>query len=430
MSNLSTQPYKGTRDFYPSEMRIRRWMFDSLRKTLNSFGYEEYDGPLLEPFELYAAKTSEEIVNEQLYWLVDRGERKLAIRPEMTPTLARMVAAKQNELAKPIRWFSIPNLWRYERPQRGRLREHWQLNVDVFGGSAFAEDLEICQISDAILKGFGAKSGYEVKINHRALTNFIFKNLANIDDGKIQTVGRLLDGAPKMGLEVFKTNLEKEGLNPQQIEVLLSLFSDNASKFLEEKCSKEASYQHLRLLFEHFEKLGIASVFKLDPSIMRGFLYYTGFVFEVYDTHPDNNRAMFGGGRYDNLVGMFGKNTLSGVGFGMGDVTLQNFLETHQLLPKHLDEPNGIYVGYLDDPSFISAQKLSTSIREKLSLRVLVGLSAEKPKKIFETAERHRARYVIMVGSQEAQSGRFLMKDLIMKIQHEGTLEDLIKELK
>ena len=151
MANLSTQPYKGTRDFYPEDMRVRQWMFGKIRACLLRQGYEEYDGPMLEPFELYASKTSEEIVNEQLYWLMDRGDRKMAMRPEMTPTLARMVAAKQNEIPRPIRWFSIPNLWRYERPQRGRLREHWQLNVDVFGGNALAEDVELLSVIVALM---------------------------------------------------------------------------------------------------------------------------------------------------------------------------------------------------------------------------------------------------------------------------------------
>ena len=171
MTTLSTQPYKGTRDFYPADMKVRNWIFDRVKRTLRAFGYEEYGGPMLEPFELYAAKTSEEIVSQQLYWLVDRGERKMAIRPEMTPTLARMVAARQHELPRPIRWFSIPNLWRYERPQRGRLREHWQLNVDVFGGHADAEDLEICQVIVALMEGFGAKDGYEVRLNPVSYTH-------------------------------------------------------------------------------------------------------------------------------------------------------------------------------------------------------------------------------------------------------------------
>ncbi len=152
---LSTQPYKGTRDFYPEDFRVQRWMFENLRRVLARWGYQEYDGPMLEPFELYAAKSGEELVNQQLYWLMDRGERKLAVRPEMTPTMARMVAGKFHELPKPVRWFSIPNLWRYERPQRGRLREHWQLNVDVLGGDRVLADAEVIQIALELMKEFG-----------------------------------------------------------------------------------------------------------------------------------------------------------------------------------------------------------------------------------------------------------------------------------
>src|SRR6185503_16259880 len=171
---LSTQPYKGTRDFYPDEMRHRRWMFGRLRKAVESFGFEEYDGPMLEPFDLYAAKTGEEIVNQQLYWMMDRGERKIAVRPEMTPTLARMVAGKINELPRPVRWYSIPNLWRYERPQRGRLREHWQLNVDVLGGDPLLADLEILQVAHGIMKAFKGEKLVTIKVNHRGLMDHLF----------------------------------------------------------------------------------------------------------------------------------------------------------------------------------------------------------------------------------------------------------------
>src|SRR6185295_9287788 len=163
---LSTQPYKGTRDFYPDEMKIRSWIFARMRQACGSFGYEEYDGPMLEPFDLYAAKTGEEIVNQQLYWMMDRGERKIAVRPEMTPTLARMVAGKINELPRPVRWYSIPNLWRYERPQRGRLREHWQLNVDVLGGDALEADAEILTLSFDILREFGGEKNVVIRVNN------------------------------------------------------------------------------------------------------------------------------------------------------------------------------------------------------------------------------------------------------------------------
>jgi histidyl-tRNA synthetase len=424
MSSLSTQPYKGTRDFYPEDMRVRQWMFERLRKSLRAFGYEEYDGPMLEPFELYASKTSEEIVNEQLYWLIDRGERKLAIRPEMTPTLARMVAAKQNELPRPIRWFSVPNLWRYERPQRGRLREHWQLNVDVFGGEPFSEDLEICQVIVAIMEGFGAREGFEVRLNHRELTNHVFREMLKLSEEKIVVAGRLLDAAAKMGQEPFERALREEGLSAQQIETLLKLSKHDAGLLAE--LERVPAYQHLARVKEALRALGIEKHFRFDPSIMRGFMYYTGMVLEVYDTHPENNRALFGGGRYDNLVGQFGGKPLPGVGFGMGDVTLRNFLETNKLLPD-LKAPTGVYVAHLGEAELLPAQKLATELRAALkgAVPVMTALSPDKPKKIFSSAERLGARAVVFVGPDDVRAGRYPLKDLVSGEQATGGAAEL-----
>lgn len=429
MTTLSVKPYKGTRDFYPADMRVRNWMFDRVRSTLKRFGYEEYGGPMLEPFEMYAAKTSEEIVGRQLYWLVDRGERKLAVRPEMTPTLARMVAARQNELPRPIRWFSIPNLWRYEQPQRGRLREHWQLNVDTFGGAAEAEDLEICQVIVALMEGFGAKDGYEVRLNHRGITDHIFRKLLGLPDEKIASVGGLLDAARKLGPEAFQAALTKEGLNGSQIELMQGLLADDAATRLARELAEAEPFVRLEQTRARLGELGIASHFRFDPSVMRGFLYYTGMVLEVYDLHPDNNRALFGGGRYDDLVGLYGGKPLSGVGFGMGDVTLQNFLETHQLLPK-LSEPRGVLVAHLSADELVAGQRLAQELRQAfhgagIDAPVLTTLSPEKPRRAFESAERLGARAVIFVGSDDVKAGKFPLKDLVTKEQASGTASEL-----
>lgn len=429
MTTLIVKPYKGTRDFYPADMRVRNWMFDRVKTTLKSFGYEEYGGPMLEPFEMYAAKTSEEIVSRQLYWLVDRGERKLAVRPEMTPTLARMVAARQNELPRPIRWFSIPNLWRYEQPQRGRLREHWQLNVDTFGGAADAEDLEICQVIVALMEGFGAKDGYEVRLNHRGITDHVFRNLLSLPDEKIATVGGLLDAARKLGPDAFGAALEKEGLVAAQIELLRGLLAEDAAERLAKDLGDAAPFAHLRELVSRLGALGISARFRFDPSVMRGFLYYTGMVLEVYDLHPDNNRALFGGGRYDNLVGLYGGKPLSGVGFGMGDVTLQNFLETHELLPR-LADPRGVLVAHLGASELVDAQRLAQGLRSafalsRLDVPVLTTLDPQKPRRAFETAERLGARAVVFVGPDDVTNGKFPIKDLTTKEQAVGTAEEL-----
>lgn len=206
---LTTAPYKGTRDFYPEEMRLRNWMFSVMRETVLSFGYQEYDGPILESFDLYKAKSGEEIVERQLYDFIDKGERRVAIRPEMTPTLARMVAGNLRNLPKPLRWFSIPNLWRYEQPGKGRLREHWQLNVDLFGVDTHRAELEILLIADSILKKFGAPTGsYQIKVSHRKLLDSFLKISLKLDETQVHGVSKLLDKKSKISPEAFEAEIK------------------------------------------------------------------------------------------------------------------------------------------------------------------------------------------------------------------------------
>src|SRR5690606_12098823 len=206
---LSTQPYKGARDFYPEDKRLQKHLFSVWRRVAERFGYEEYDAPILESLELYLAKTGEEIVNEQTYTFTDRGDRRVAIRPEMTPTVSRMVAAKRQELAYPLRWYSIPNLWRYERPQRGRLREHWQLNVDIFGVEGIEADHEAIQVSDSIMRAFGAKrSMYTIKINSRKLMNALFADYLKLDDTQSHTMAKLIDRMHKMDYAQFAASVD------------------------------------------------------------------------------------------------------------------------------------------------------------------------------------------------------------------------------
>src|SRR3954468_12365722 len=196
---LSTKTYKGARDFYPEDKRLQKYVFGKWRQMAERFGYEEYDAPILEPLEIYLAKTGDEIVNEQTYTFKDRGARKVAIRPEMTPTVSRMVAGRRQELGYPLRWYSIPNLWRYERPQRGRLREHWQLNVDIFGVKDTSAELEIITLVDAVFKAFGANDNmYEIRLNHRGLVDFLLADYLGLDTNARQSVGKLIDRKDKM----------------------------------------------------------------------------------------------------------------------------------------------------------------------------------------------------------------------------------------
>ena len=301
-SKLSIEPYKGVRDFYPEDMAIQNYIFDTWRKVAESLNYVEYGSSILEPAELYRSKSGEELVNEQMFTFTDRGDREVALRPEMTPTLARMVAAKRKSLKFPLRWFSMPNLFRYERPQRGRKREHWQLNCDVMGIADLSADVEIISLAYKIMKAFGAEDhDFQICINDRVLLNEKFGNPELI---------KLLDRKEKMEADEF---------NQKWLEVSGKEFDSNITP-----------NETITELLKQLEDVGIKNAV-FNPTITRGFDYYTEMVFEVFDTHPDNNRSLFGGGRYDNLLEIFGVEPVPTVGFGMGDITMRDFLETHNL---------------------------------------------------------------------------------------------------
>ena len=247
---------------------------------------------------------------------MDKGDRKLAVRPEMTPTLARMVAAKINELPRPIRLFSFPNLWRYERPQRGRLREHWQLNVDVLGGDALLAEAELLTLAIDIIDGFGGSEFVQLKVNHRKLMDVFFTQKLGLTTEQTHKVVKAIDAKDKVDAAKFKSWLLEAGVKEEQIVSLDRFFSSDLETVVKEVPCEGS--EHLQKLFALLAESGVSKQVVFDPTIMRGLDYYTGTVFEMYDTSPDNRRAMFGGGRYDNLMGIFGKESLSGVGFGMG----------------------------------------------------------------------------------------------------------------
>jgi len=412
--SLVTQPYKGARDLYPKDKRIQKYMFGVLRSVVESFGYEEYDAPLIEPLEIYSAKSGEEIVNEQTYTFEDRGGRKVAIRPEMTPSVSRMVAAKRQELGYPLRLYSIPNLWRYERPQRGRLREHWQLNVDIFGVESIEADLEVIQIADKIMQSFNANRGsYTIKLNSR---KFVDEKLDLVlkESDKKKDVVRLIDNKNKMQGGEFEAKLAE------------IVSGEQKSKILDFLNSKSSAPDNLTKLISQLKKEGISNV-EFDISLMRGLDYYTDIVFEVYDNNPENNRSMFGGGRYDGLVGMFGVEPLPTVGFGMGDVTLQNFLETNKLLPAFVPETD-LYVVILGDV-FDKSQKPINQLRDA-RLNVAVDFSNSKIDKQIKNAVKKGIKYVLFIGDEELKSNRFTLKNLDDGTEQKLSVEEIIKTLK
>ncbi|MGE4158207.1 MAG: histidine--tRNA ligase [Planctomycetota bacterium] len=438
---LPTTPYRGTRDFYPEDMRFRREMFARWRRVCEAYGYGEVDGPLLEPLATYAAKTSDEIVRTQLYHFTDRGGREMAIRPEFTPTMARLAASKLQDLPLPVRWYAIPNVWRYENPQRGRLREHWQLNVDMFGVDGIGAEVEMLSLAQDLLKAFGAPSGsFELRVNSRRLTDHIFRKMLGLTEEQCAGAAAAVDRRAKVEPEVFQKMLSEAGLSEEQQKILQSIWSQaahaaalpplDALKALESAVGQGAAgIEDLRQLAESLVALGSGDSLRLDLSVMRGFAYYTGTVFEIFDTHPENNRSLFGGGRYDNLMGAFSKRSLSGFGFGMGDVTFENFLKVHGLLPKLQPAAQAAVLVMGDAPADrLRSQKLASQLREG-GASVFVTLAGGKMGKQIQTAEKAGATRVVIFGPDEENRGVAAVKDLASGEQKDVSLSTLANEL-
>ncbi len=428
---LSTQPYKGARDFYPPDKRAQKYLFGIWRRMVESFGYEEYDAPILEPLDIYLAKTGEEIVNEQTYAFEDRGGRRVVVRPEMTPTVSRMVAAQRQELGYPLRWYSIPNLWRYERPQRGRLREHWQLNVDLFGVDGIGAEYEMIALVDAIFKAFGAREDmYEIRLNSRKLTDAALKDYLKLNDTERQAVAKLIDRMAKMDRSTFLSKVDEvlgaKAKKAGAAERLLGLLESSGLESLPAELRTHPSVVELEQLLTRLRAGGIKNA-RFDIGIMRGFDYYTDIVLEVFDNHPDNIRSMLGGGRYDGLVGLFGVQPVPTVGFGWGDVTLMNFLQLHHLMPD-LKPETDIYVVLAGDTA-AAAEQAVKDLRAK-GLNVAVDLSGRKLGDQIKTAAKKDVGHVAIVGEDELKTGTLTLRDLATGEEEKLTVAAIAKKLR
>ena len=417
---ISTQPYKGTRDFYPDDMRLRNWFFGKIRSALELASYEEYNGPMLESLDMYIAKSGEEIATKQTYNFADRGGRMVAIRPEMTPSVARIVAAKLGELNYPLKWFSIPNMYRYERPQHGRLREFWQLNVDIFGCDTYEADLDVIESAISVMRSFGAdETMFKVRINNRRFFNDVIAAVCNTDAEGAKKVSKVVDRKGKVERESYEKDLFELGLNSEQIAKIDALYTMNVHEATA-LCPDSVGSQELVSLFEMLERTGPDKYCVFDFGIIRGLDYYTGTVFEVFDEAPENNRAMFGGGRYDNLVGIFAKNAkISGVGYGMGDVTLEDFLRTHDLIPDIYKSGVKVLVTRFDDVPYEKYLELAQSLRE-LGVTASVYVGSRKFGKQIDYAVKGHYSHVLIMGASEAESGTVKVKNL--ETREESTL--------
>jgi histidyl-tRNA synthetase len=398
---LSKSPYRGTRDFFPADMRLRNYIFAKMSEVSERFCYEPYDGPLLEEVELYLAKSGEELINEQIYSFIDRGDRKVAIRPEMTPTVARMVAQIHREVAKPLRWYAIPNLMRYEKPQKGRLREFWQYNADIFGAAEMGE-VEIIQLAIEIMKSFGAtESQFEILINDRKFVDFVFTDLIKLEAESNKKLYKLVDRKNKMDAAKFSAEVRLITQTEDQAKIFETYVSLSTIAEVKAFLATHASEKGLGLinLFEKLTHLGLAPYIKYDPSIVRGLDYYTGVVFEIFDKHPDNNRAVAGGGSYANLLQIFNEIPLEGVGFGMGEVPMKEFLTSHNLLKDFSKNDIDVMIASTQIDAEETSMKLASFLRDKgLKVELLYGES--KPKKVFSHSDRRNNKSVILVGSE------------------------------
>lgn len=426
---LSVQPYKGTRDFYPQEMRFRNWVFDVIRRELEGSAFEEYNGPMLESLDLYAAKSGEEIANKQTYNFVDRGGRHLAIRPEMTPTVARMVAAKVGELSYPLKWFSIPNMYRYEATQRGRLREFWQLNVDIFGCDTYEADLEVITSAIRILRAYGAdETMFTVRINNRRFFNDVIAAITGKDAEGSRAVSKVIDRKNKVTRESYEKDLLALGLSAEQIGKIDALYTMSVEEATA-ICPESIGSAELRLLFAALQAMGLERYCRFDFGIIRGLDYYTGTVFEVFDNAPENNRAMFGGGRYDNLVDLFVKNAkISGVGYGMGDVTLENFLVTHKLIPATFGNGVKVLVTRFDDVPYEAYTALTERLRDA-GIVSTVYLGQKKFGKQLEYAVKGNYSHAVIMGGDEVARGVVRVKNLNTREETELPIDSLVKAL-
>lgn len=400
MKNI-IQSVKGTREFYPYEMALRTWLYQKIRHVSELFGYQEYDGPFLEPIELYAAKSGEELVKEQSFVFPDRGGNLITLRPELTLSLARMVAQKQQTLVYPLRWWSFGPFWRYEKPQKGRSREFFQWNIDLIGVETPEADAELIAICVEFFRSVGLSTkDVKVMVNDRRLMEEQIVALDIPIEEKIKIFG-LIDRRDKIPEKDWDNYVLAEGFSQSQ---LLGL-----KKILTNKELFKSSGRLLRF-FAALDALGVSEFVEFDARIVRGLDYYTGIVFEARDI-GEKARAILGGGRYDNLVGDVGGDPLPGVGFAMGDVVLPIILEEFEILPEFDLVPAKVLVTVFNEEMLDDSFSLAAELRNS-EIKTMVYPEPAKLGKQFKFADRLGMRFAIVIGPDEISQGLVQVKDL------------------
>jgi histidyl-tRNA synthetase len=395
---------KGTRDFYPELMAVRTWLYGVLRQVSESFGYQEYEAPILESLDLYAAKSGEELVKEQSYVFTDRSGDQIALRPELTPSLARMVAQRQRELTYPLRWWSFGPFWRYERPQKGRSREFFQWNVDMLGVDSPEADAELVTVLATFFKTVGLTPGQVmILVNNRKLMDARFDGFG-IPKNQRPAVSSWIDRREKMSIEAWLKYGADIGLSQAQVESIKQMLANQ---------DLWQQSEELVRFFKAIDALGLREYVRFDPAIVRGLLYYTGTVFEAWEVGGEIKRSILGGGRYDNLLADVGGDPLPAVGFAMGDVVVTLILEKYGLLPQGLDAtPAPVLVTVFNDELLLESYTLAAELR-RAGLNVTCYPEPSKLSKQFKFADRIGMRVTIVVGPDEVAAGTVAIKDLV-----------------
>ena len=423
---MAIQALPGFRDFFPEDLALRNHIFDAMRRVARRYGFEEYDGPPLEPLELYTGKSGDEIV-AQLYSFVDKGERPVALRPEMTPTLARMVAERANALKKPIRWFSIPQLFRYERHQRGRLREHFQLNCDLIGETGPGGDAEIIALAIDVMRALGlTEADVRVRVSDRRMLAAWLGEVGiglELQDLAFQAIDKL--GRSEYGAR--RKALLEGGARPEAVAALerlpeLSSWTDLAAGFPE----TAATGAPLRETMAALDSMGLGRFLDLDLTVVRGLAYYTGTVFELFDAQGEF-RAICGGGRYDDLLERVGGVRLPALGFGMGDVVLGELLKARRISPPTPASVDVFLVAVTPEerPAILA---LAHRLRD-LDLRTEYSLTPDRMPRQLKLADARGARFAVVIGPEERGREAGLIRDLRDGSQREVALASMGSEL-
>ena len=436
---FSKEPLRGMDDYYPPDLREVNWIIETIRDVAERYCYEEFATPQIEPVEIFAAKSSDELVNEQSFIIEKKEGERLILIPELTPSLARMVAKKSQELKKPIRWFSVPTCFRYERPQRGRRRAFFQPNVDILGEVSLYADLEIFSIIVDIFTEFGATAElFQIYYNSRRFMDSVSNFILEIDKDKIPLVYKVLDKSDKMDeeefekylIDTFQDELIIQGISKlkdaKSVDELLRKFDNIPEEFYQSE-----GYLEIINFNRLIKEVDISNYCTFSSGTVRGLDYYTGIIYEVFDTGKENIRSIFGGGRYDDLLSIFSDEKITGTGFGMGVYTISLFLKTYNLIPEEIKEKDfsdTIYIASINEDMSIYAFELARLIRDE-DFPCIIDYRFKNLKNQIKKANELGVIIVLIVGPEELAERTVTIRNMVSEEQKTVNIDEVINEI-